>query len=286
LETGAGPADAIVRWSSRGKQRSASVHPIARQSRPRQKCRNCSSAAILQGYGWCVRKGDYLNVGLGRFDERSLPAVTDRFASFLVKIGRIPSHCSWRGRGHSYAVQTARSTRRIVDDRVVLIGDAAGVADRKSGEGIRQAVESGLLAAEMIVDANGRLTRDRLESYAAAVMAKCGTPSMCARIVTRPACFVRSSPSRIDTVARETSTAAFQRLFSSSLPTDSPQNLPTGDVLDRNIDIRYRLNFSAEPEWRFACIPCPTHKPLNRTACKEGIWLNERLRLHRASARR
>jgi flavin-dependent dehydrogenase len=28
----------------------------------------------LQGYGWCVRKGDYLNVGLGRFDPRSLPA--------------------------------------------------------------------------------------------------------------------------------------------------------------------------------------------------------------------
>src|SRR4029077_6530331 len=33
----------------------------------------------LQGYGWCVRKGDYLNVGLGRLDRRSLPAATAQF---------------------------------------------------------------------------------------------------------------------------------------------------------------------------------------------------------------
>ena len=83
----------------------------------------------LQGYGWCVRKGQYLNVGLGRFDPRSLPAATDRFVSFLEKTDRIPPHFPWRWRGHSYAVNAA-PRGRVIDDGVVLIGDAAGQGRR------------------------------------------------------------------------------------------------------------------------------------------------------------
>src|SRR5258708_4485167 len=116
----------------------------------------------LQGYGWCVRKGHYLNVGLGRLDPRSLPAATDRFVSFLEKTDRIPVHFPWRWRGHSYTVHPI-GPKRMIDDGVVLIGDAASVADSQSGEGIRQAIESGLLAADTIVHANGGFTQDRLE---------------------------------------------------------------------------------------------------------------------------
>jgi menaquinone-9 beta-reductase len=125
----------------------------------------------LQGYGWCVRKGQYLNVGLGRLDPRSLPAATQRFMAFLEEERRVPRHFPWRWRGHSYAVHAA-PPGRLVDDGVMLIGDAAGMADPQSGEGIRQAVESGLLAAETIVAARGQFARDRLEPYAAGVAAR------------------------------------------------------------------------------------------------------------------
>ena len=118
----------------------------------------------LQGYGWCVRKGDYLNVGLGRLDPRSLPAATEQFAAFLRAAGKIPTDGSLRWRGHSYVLNTA-PRGRTVDDGVVLIGDAAGVADPQSGEGIRQAIESGLLAAETVIEAKGQYTRRGLESY-------------------------------------------------------------------------------------------------------------------------
>lgn len=125
----------------------------------------------LQGYGWCVRKGEYLNVGLGRLDPRSLPEAADRFAAFLEATRRIPRSVSWRWRGHSYAVNV--STRgRIADEGVLLIGDAAGLADPQSGEGIRQAIESGLLAAETIVASNGRYSFEQLEPYAARVTAR------------------------------------------------------------------------------------------------------------------
>jgi flavin-dependent dehydrogenase len=118
----------------------------------------------LNGYGWCVRKGEYLNVGLGRLDRHSLPAAMARFVAFLEARKKIPSRRSWKWRGHAYVVNDTRH-RRLVDAGVMLVGDAAGLAYARSGEGIRPAVESGLLAAETIVEAHGHYGRSRLEPY-------------------------------------------------------------------------------------------------------------------------
>jgi flavin-dependent dehydrogenase len=118
----------------------------------------------LKGYGWCFRKDRYLNVGLGRLDRRSLPKAATEFVAFLQRTGRIPGGVSWRWQGHAYAVSAA-AHRRAVDAGVLLVGDAAGIAYPESGEGIRPAIESGLLAAAAIVDANGDYTRERLERY-------------------------------------------------------------------------------------------------------------------------
>jgi hypothetical protein len=48
---------------------------------------------------------------------------------------------------------------------VLLAGDAAGLAWPQSGEGIRPAIQSGLVAAQTIVGAAGRYTRGRLRGY-------------------------------------------------------------------------------------------------------------------------
>jgi geranylgeranyl reductase family protein len=118
----------------------------------------------LRGYGWCFRKGQYLNVGLGRLDHRSLPKASGELVAFLQARRKIPSGASWRWRGHAYLVSEP-PCRRVVDAGVLLAGDAAGLAYPQSGEGIRPAIESGLLAAATIVEANGRYTRDRIEPY-------------------------------------------------------------------------------------------------------------------------
>ena len=129
----------------------------------------------LAGYGWCFRKGHYLNVGLGRLECRpdrtgprrnqNLPASTAAFVDFLKAGQRIPADAAWRWRGHAYLLSGSKS-RCAVGDGVMLVGDAAGLAYPQSGEGIRPAIESGLMAASAIVDANGRYTRDRLQPYA------------------------------------------------------------------------------------------------------------------------
>ena len=120
----------------------------------------------LRGYGWCLRKGEFLNVGLGRLDPRSLPAATARFVAFLGARHKIPAGVAWRWRGHAYAVN-AGAPQRVVGAGALLVGDAAGIADPQSGEGIRQAVESGLMAAQTIADAGGEYSRARLQPYAA-----------------------------------------------------------------------------------------------------------------------
>jgi geranylgeranyl reductase family protein len=129
--------------------------------------------ADLKGYGWAFRKGDRLNVGLGRLDRQGLAAHVAAFRDFLVSTRRVPSDLPARWHGHAYLLYEARRPR-IVDDGALLVGDAAGLAYAASGEGIRPAVESGRLAAETIVCARGHYGREDLEPYGRAVAARFG----------------------------------------------------------------------------------------------------------------
>jgi flavin-dependent dehydrogenase len=118
----------------------------------------------LDGYGWRVRKGGYVNVGIGRLDCRSLTRTVAGFVAFLERTGKARAAAGRRWHGHAYHVSSAR--RRAIGEGVVLIGDAAGLAWPQSGEGIRPAIQSGLFAARTIAGAAGRYSRDRLQPYA------------------------------------------------------------------------------------------------------------------------
>jgi geranylgeranyl reductase family protein len=121
-------------------------------------------SADLNGYGWCFRKQNYLNVGLGLLDRHGCSAATQNFLAFLQRRGRVPASSPWRWRGHAYLLAEPRA-RRVLDEGVMLIGDAAGLAYPQSGEGIRPAIESGLMAAATILNAGGSYARDRLAPY-------------------------------------------------------------------------------------------------------------------------
>jgi len=127
----------------------------------------------LRGYGWCLRKGAHLNVGLGRRDPRALASHVRELEGFLKWSGRIPTGLELRFEGHAYLLY-GHAGRRVVGDGVLLAGDAAGVASPESGEGIGPAVESGVLAAEAILAAKGRHRRQDLEPYRAALEHRLG----------------------------------------------------------------------------------------------------------------
>jgi flavin-dependent dehydrogenase len=131
----------------------------------------------FDGYGWCFRKDDHVNIGFGRLNARALPADCAGFVRFLKARQAVPVDLSLRWRGHAYLV-SAGARPRVVEDGVLLAGDAAGLAFPQSGEGIRPAIESGLLAASALISAGGRYTRDRLEPYARQLRQRFGSAAV------------------------------------------------------------------------------------------------------------
>lgn len=118
----------------------------------------------LKGYGWCFLKDGFLNVGLGREGEKQLSAVREEFTQYLDHQGRVPAEILGKFKGHAYRLYGLQK-RSIVNDGILLIGDAAGLAAPQSGEGIRPAVESGLIAADVIQSCQQQYTKDRLSAY-------------------------------------------------------------------------------------------------------------------------
>jgi geranylgeranyl reductase family protein len=118
----------------------------------------------MKGYGWCVRKKNFLNVGLGRLDSHALPRHVAHFVEFLNKKGKVTFDLPLAMAGHSYLLY-GYSKRNLAGDGVLLIGDAAGLAYSQSGEGIRPAIESGLMAAKAILTVGGSADPILFETY-------------------------------------------------------------------------------------------------------------------------
>jgi menaquinone-9 beta-reductase len=119
----------------------------------------------LEGYAWCVRKGDYLNVGIGRRESQDFNNHVKQFAAFLEYSGALSDAADLKWRGHAY-LASGTGARPVIDEGILLIGDAAGLAYPESGEGIRPAIESGRLAARTLAAADGRTSRGDLQPYA------------------------------------------------------------------------------------------------------------------------
>lgn len=157
----------------------------------------------MKGYGWCVRKKNFLNVGLGRMDPRGLPNHVAALLDFLRKTGKLAFTAPSKMIGHSYLLY-GYAERDVASDSVLLVGDAAGLAYMQSGEGIRPAVESGLLAATAILE-------EGLDH--AAKVCDCYRASLTKR-------FARSRPEWVSTLARHVPrwllTGASQLLLRSS----------------------------------------------------------------------
>lgn len=132
------------------------------------------SSDSFPGYYWLFPTGDGLaNVGLGMLLETTPPSnahlrtllarLLDTDAGLVARTGR-PAMV---GRIAGWPLTTYNPRERLVDDRLVLVGDAAGLINPLNGEGIQYALQSGRWAAEAILSAldEGPPTAARLASY-------------------------------------------------------------------------------------------------------------------------
>ena len=150
----------------------------------------------LRGYGWCFRKGEYLNVGLGRTDSEGLADHVADFRRFLSERGIVCCGDRPPWKGHAYQLYDF-SQPLLVDDGVLLVGDAAGLAYAQSGEGIRPAIESGLIAADVILKAAGRYDEESLRTYEQRLEARLGKPQRPGLTSRLPAAWIHSLARRL-----------------------------------------------------------------------------------------
>jgi len=61
-----------------------------------------------------------------------------------------------------------------MDDGILLIGDAAGLASPQSGEGIRPAIESGLMAADVLQRCQKGYDKAQLQEYQQKILDRFG----------------------------------------------------------------------------------------------------------------
>ena len=115
------------------------------------------------GFGWLFPKGDHLNVGVGGW-RRIGPTLRERLSALCGYLGLDEAKLSGL-RGHHVPLRAPGAP--IVRGPALLVGDAAGLVDPLSGEGIHAAFHSGRLAAKAIA---GRLAdAARLDAYESAV---------------------------------------------------------------------------------------------------------------------
>ncbi len=98
------------------------------------------------GYGWVFPKGDHCNVGVGAWPSAG-PTLRNELAAYARSEG-LDAAALWGLRGHTLPLRDPGS--RAVAGPVAFVGDAAGVIDPLSGEGIGNAIRTGALAAREI----------------------------------------------------------------------------------------------------------------------------------------
>ncbi|GAB4222828.1 MAG: geranylgeranyl reductase family protein [Spirochaetales bacterium] len=157
------PADSNPFTPSEPFRSSAADKNQLADSNPSAPCRLWFFFEGLPGYAWYLPKsGGTVNIGIGgkalaiRKDGRTLLEYWHRFLHHLEKIelldpAVVKDSPVWdRPASHGYYLWEDR--RVLQKGNAFLVGDAAGLATADMGEGIANAVRSGILAARAITE--------------------------------------------------------------------------------------------------------------------------------------
>ena len=109
------------------------------------------------GYGWLFPKGDHINVGVGGWKAVAGSQLRASLDAYTSTLGWDPATLTGV-RGHHLPM--LRPGARLTARGVALVGDAAGLVDPLSGEGIYGAIASGVAIAPAAADYLAGTTHD------------------------------------------------------------------------------------------------------------------------------
>lgn len=131
------------------------------------------------GYAWYVTKGDWVNIGIGRFSSGTdnLKTHLEQFMNKLRNLGRLEGI-------EEEMVSFGRHAYKLYDDlprqkygnNFMIIGDAAGFASPWAGEGIKPATITAKMAAETALEAieKNNYTAEIMKKYEEKVIQRFG----------------------------------------------------------------------------------------------------------------
>ncbi len=118
--------------------------------------------SVPRGYYWIFPKADHLSIGIGTLKRgvKTLPKLLEK------AVGRFG--ITVKGQSHAHPLPICIRREPLQRGRVLLVGDAAGLMDPMTGEGIRHAIESAKIAADLIL-------KNDVSLYTALIEKKCTT---------------------------------------------------------------------------------------------------------------
>jgi geranylgeranyl reductase family protein len=108
------------------------------------------------GYAWVFPKGDHVNVGVGGWESEG-PRLREHLERACTGYG-LPHRELESLRG--YRLPMRRAVDPLVRGRTLLVGDAAGLVEPLSGDGIYEALLSARLAVEAVLELLAGSQRD------------------------------------------------------------------------------------------------------------------------------
>ncbi len=135
---------------------------------------------ISSGYGWVFPKKNHLSVGV-LTTERGSCNLHRAYEHYLKAVSLTQPDAESR---HGYMIPLRPRAKMFRQPRVLFAGDAAGLADPVTAEGISSAIRSGRWAAEAIIGA-GLDPVDAIRHYRMRLESEILSELRCARILAR-----------------------------------------------------------------------------------------------------
>ena len=153
------PEEELARWKSRAQM---------------------ELGCIPGGYAWVFPKRDHLSIGVACPASKA-KHLNGLHQEFLNSLGTSDYTIS---RSSSHFIPTCTKGRLVWHDKVLLLGDAAGLADPLTGEGIHNAILSAQLAVPVIENCLAHANA-KLEDYQEAVEERIISELRIARVLSK-----------------------------------------------------------------------------------------------------
>ncbi len=102
---------------------------------------------VQGGYAWVFSKGDHLSVGLSMMRPQQSPNLQNCLDAYLEKLGFQDARITNR---KGFIIPLSPRKQPMMKQRMLLVGDTAGLADPVTAEGLTHAIQSGLGAGNAI----------------------------------------------------------------------------------------------------------------------------------------